>query len=64
MEKISWTYRVKNDVLLRVKEGKNTIHTTNRRKAKGIGHIVSRNCLLKHVTEGKHGSDEKTRKKK
>jgi hypothetical protein len=41
------------------------LHKTNRRKADWIGHIVRRNCLLKHVIEGKMEgrSDGKTRKK-
>jgi hypothetical protein len=29
------------------------IHTIKRRKANWIGHILRRNCLLKHVIEGK-----------
>jgi hypothetical protein len=29
------------------------LHTIKRRKANWIGHILRRNCLLKHVTEGK-----------
>jgi hypothetical protein len=29
------------------------LHTIKRRKANWIGHILCRNCLLKHVTEGK-----------
>jgi hypothetical protein len=54
MEKISWTDRVRNEeVLYRVKEERNILHTINRRKAKWIGHILRRNCLLKHVIEGK-----------
>jgi hypothetical protein len=55
MEKISWTDRVRNeDVLHRVKEEGNILHTLKRRKANWIGHIVRRNCLLKqHVIEGK-----------
>jgi hypothetical protein len=39
----------------------------NKKKAKWIGQILRRNCLLKHVIEGKiegkDKSDEKTRKK-
>jgi hypothetical protein len=27
--------------------------TIGRRKVKSIGHALSRNCLLKHITEGK-----------
>jgi len=40
-------------VLQRVKEEKNILHTVNKRKANWIGHILLRNCLLKHVIEGK-----------
>ena len=43
---------VKNEeVLHRVKEEKNNIHAIKRRKGNGIGHILHRNCLLKHITE-------------
>ena len=54
MEKISWTDRVRNEeVLLRVNEQRNILYTIQRRKANRIGHILHRNCLLEHVTEGK-----------
>jgi hypothetical protein len=54
MENIIWTDRVRNgEVLHRVKEERDILHTMKRRKAIWIGHIVCRNCLLKHVTEGK-----------
>jgi hypothetical protein len=54
MEKISWTDRVRNEeVLHRVKEARNIVQTIKRRKANWIGHILRRNCLLKHVIEGK-----------
>jgi hypothetical protein len=53
MEKISWTDRVKYEVLHRVKEDRNILHTIKRRKANWTGHILRRNCLLKHVIEGK-----------
>jgi hypothetical protein len=53
MEKIIWTDRVIDEVLHRVKEATNIIHTIKRRKANWIGHIFRRNCLLKHVIEGK-----------
>jgi hypothetical protein len=32
---------------------RNIVHTIKKRKANWIGHILSRNCLLKHVIEGK-----------
>jgi hypothetical protein len=54
MEKMSWTDRVRNEeVLQRVKEEWNILHTINRRKANWIGHILRRNCLLKHFIKGK-----------
>jgi hypothetical protein len=54
MEKITWTDRVRNEeVLHRVKEERNILHTTQRRKANWIGHILRRNYLLKNVIEGK-----------
>jgi hypothetical protein len=43
----------KEEVLHRVKEERNIVHTIKRRKANWIGHILRRNCLLKHVIEGK-----------
>ena len=54
MEKISWTDHVRNEeVLLTGKEEKNILHEINKRKAKWIGHILCRNCLLQGVIEGK-----------
>jgi hypothetical protein len=41
------------EVLHRVKEERNIVHTIKRRKANWIGHILRRNCLLKHEIEGK-----------
>jgi hypothetical protein len=41
------------EVLHRVKEERNILHTIKRRKANWIGHILRRNCLLKNVNEGK-----------
>jgi hypothetical protein len=38
---------------MRVKEERSTIQTTKRRKNTWIGHILRRNCLLKHIIEGK-----------
>jgi hypothetical protein len=52
-EKISWTDCVRNEeVLHRVKEERNIIHTVKRSKAIWIDHILCRNCFLKHVIEG------------
>jgi len=53
MEKISWTDHVRNEVLQSVEEERNMLQTIQRREANWIGHILLRNCLLKHVIEGK-----------
>jgi hypothetical protein len=60
VDKISWADRVENEEKFAVseggeksKEGSYNLHTTNSRKADWIGHLLRRNCLLKHVTEGK-----------
>ena len=54
MEKISWTYHVTNEeLLLTVNEQRNILHEIRKRKAKCIGHILRRNCLLQQVIEGK-----------
>ena len=53
MEMISWTDYVRNEeVLLRVNEQRNILHEIRKRKAKWIGHILRRNCLLKQAIEG------------
>ena len=64
MEKISWTDRVRNEVLHTVKEKRNILHTVKWRKANWVGHILCRNCLLKHIIKRKiERRDKKTRKK-
>jgi hypothetical protein len=40
-------------VLHTVKEDANILHTIKRRTANWIGHILRRNCLLKHIIEGR-----------
>jgi hypothetical protein len=45
---------VRNEEILNtVKEEKNTLYKIKRRKINWIGHILSRNSLLKHAIEGK-----------
>ena len=39
-------------VLLRVNEQRNILHEIRKWKANWIGHILHRNCLLKHVIKG------------
>jgi hypothetical protein len=53
MKKISLTHHVDNEVLYRVKEERNTLHIIKLRKANWIGHVLHRNCSLKHVVKGK-----------
>ena len=43
MEKISWTDRVRKEVLLRVNEHRSILHGIRKRKANWIGHILRRN---------------------
>ena len=51
---ISWTDRVRNEEVLQTdKDGGNIVQTVKRRKAYWIGHILRRNCLLRHVIGGK-----------
>jgi hypothetical protein len=54
VEKTIWTDRVKNEeVLHRVRKERNSLYTVKKSKAEWIGHILRRNCLLKHDIEGK-----------
>jgi hypothetical protein len=65
MENISRTDYVKNEVALhRVKKERNILHIRKRRKANWIVHILRRNCLLKHVIEGRiEGKTERKRRR-
>jgi hypothetical protein len=68
MDKTSWTDRVRyEEVSHRVREKRNILNTIKRRKVVWIGHILRRNCLPKHIIEGKieggSRSDGETRKK-
>jgi hypothetical protein len=61
---ISRADRVRNGVLKSVKEQRNIVHTVKWRKDNCIGDILRRNCLLKHVIEGKiEGKIEETRRR-
>jgi len=51
---ISLTDSVRNEEVLHiVKENRNIVQTVKGRKDNWIGHSWHRNCLLKHVIEGK-----------
>jgi hypothetical protein len=53
MEEISWTDRVRNEEILhRAKKERNILRTIKRNNSNWIGHMLCRNCLLKHVIEG------------
>jgi hypothetical protein len=50
---ISWTDRVRNkEVLQTVNEDRNILQTIKLGKSNLIGHILRKNCLLKHVSKG------------
>ena len=54
MEKIIWTCRVRNEELLqRVKKERIILETIKRRRSNWTGQNSRRNCLPKHVIEGK-----------
>jgi hypothetical protein len=48
MEKISWTDRVRKEVLHRFKEERDIVKLTTRMKTDWFGHFLLRNCRLKH----------------
>jgi hypothetical protein len=51
---IIWTDHVKNEELLhRIMDKMNFLHTIKQRKASWAGHILCRNCLLRLIIEGK-----------
>jgi hypothetical protein len=51
---ISWTARVKNkETLQRVEQERGILQTVKRKNANSTGHMSRRNCLLKHISEGK-----------
>ena len=52
MRQINWADRVRNEEMLRiVREERSFLHTMKLRNANLIGHILLRNCLIKHVIE-------------
>jgi hypothetical protein len=45
---------VKKDEILNIGHGeRNILHAINRKEANWIGYVLRRNCLLKHVIDGK-----------
>jgi hypothetical protein len=65
MEKISWIDLVKKCGSIAWSQGGEEHSTCNIREGKWIGHILRRDCLLKHVIEGKiEGRRRRGRKRK
>ena len=53
MERIKWTNKIKNAVVLeRVEEGRIILELIKKRKINWLGHWIRRNCLLKDALEG------------
>jgi hypothetical protein len=51
---ISWIARVKNkETHQRVEQGRGILQTIKRKNGNCTGHMSRRNCLLKHISEGK-----------
>jgi hypothetical protein len=46
---ISWIDHMRDEVLHGVKGDRNILHTLKDREANWIGHILRRNCFLKHI---------------
>jgi hypothetical protein len=44
---------LRRSIITSSQKERNILHTIKRKKANWIGHILLRNCLLKHVIEGK-----------
>jgi hypothetical protein len=64
MKKFGWTDCVRNEVLQRVKDERNIVHTVTNTKPNWIGHILCRKCFMIYAIEGKkQGGTEVTRRR-
>jgi hypothetical protein len=61
-EKMIWTDLMRNK-LYKVMENRNTLRTIKWSKDNLIGHILPRNCILKHVTKGNIGKKNRRKDK-
>ena len=53
MERVKWTDKIKNEVVLeRVEEGRIMLELIKKRKRNWLGHCLRRDCLLKDDLEG------------
>ena len=65
MERIKWTDKIKNAIVLeRVEEGRIMLQLIKKRKRNWLGHWLRRNCLLKDAVEGMvNGNEVRGRKR-
>jgi hypothetical protein len=60
-----WTDCARNQLVLQRVEERNILYTITGRMAIWIGHTLHRNCLLRHVSEGKiEGTGSRGRRRK
>ena len=53
MERVKWTDKIKNEVVLeRVGEGRTMLELIKKRKRNCLGHWLRKNCLQKDALEG------------
>ena len=65
VDEITWTDGVRNgEVLHKVNEERNVLHTIKIRKVNCSGHILRRNGLLEHIIEEETGNGNKSREDK
>ena len=66
MERIKWTDKIKNAVMLqRVGEGRIMLELIRKRKINWLGHWFRTNCLLKDVLDRRYGKwEDNPRQKK
>jgi hypothetical protein len=65
MEKISWTHRVRNEVDKGLSRTWTSYLQLHEGRLNGLVHILRRNSLLKHVTEGQiEGTERRGRRRK
>jgi hypothetical protein len=61
IESIGWTEQVKNAEVLHTVKQEHPTHI-KKRKTNWIGHILRRNCLLKHAIEGEIAGTSRRRR--
>jgi hypothetical protein len=51
--RIIWTGHMRSEAYHKVKDERNILPTIKRKKAHWTGYMMRKNCLLKHIIEGK-----------